>query len=103
MDIRYVYPQEQHKLPWVPHTICPPGFQSLKPRPVQPWRRLSTENSLLIKIYINYLLKFFLFVLCCIVIYLPGTEFKLTLRPFFSRISDPLKGLSGFFVNYSGI
>src|SRR5690606_32958733 len=103
VDIRPAYPQEQHRHPLPPTTICPLGFRSPDPSAALPWTGLSTEKPLFIKIYINYLLKLFLFVLSCILIRLPTCEYKLTYGCFFSRISDPLKGLSGSVVNYSGI
>lgn len=79
VDIHHAYPQEEHKLAGAPLTICPPGFRSPEHWLAQAWRRLSTENPLPIKIYINYLLKFFLFVLSCIVIYLLGDRIQIDL------------------------
>src|SRR5690606_38669532 len=78
VDIRPAYPQEQHRHQHPSITICPLGCRSPDPLAALPSAGLATEKPLLIKIYINYLLKFFLFVLSCIPICLPDCEYKLT-------------------------
>lgn len=99
VDIHPPYPQARHRSRSHRPTVCPPIRPPLKVRDAEPRIGLSTEKQPPININIIYLLK--IYSLYCL--FKVRLQIKLTLWPCFSRISDPLKGLSGSVVNYSGI
>lgn len=99
VDIPPPYPQARHRDPRLKPTVCSLLHPSADSAADQRLKGLSTEKRATINIYIIYLLKKYS-LYCYLTLVL---QIKLTLWSRFSRISDPLKGLSGSVVNYSGI